>query len=546
MRGPARLGRSFMNSFVFQKMFPESEDTTEYRLFSTKHISTRSFAGARMLMVEPEGLTKLSEQAFFEASHLYRRSHLRMLSRIFEDPESSANDRFVAFELLKNAVIAAEMEFPICQDTGTATIIAQKGQLVFSGNRDEEALTQGVYNLWTSHNLRYSQNTPLSVYEEVNTKCNLPAQVEIYAVGGDEYRFLFIPKGGGSSNKTFLFQETKAILAPKPLSAFMHDKIALLGTQSCPPYHIVFVIGGTSPEMNLKTVKLALAGCLDGLPVAGSGGGHAIRVPELEEEVMKFSRQLGFGAQYGGKWLCLDALVIRLPRHGGSCPIGLGISCSAHRQIKAKINPEGIFLEALEANPSYYLPMQPPEDAAPEKVDLNRSMNEIRRCLSRFPVGTRLLLTGKLVVARDIAHARLKKQVDQGQELPDYFKEHIIYYAGPAKRPPGYAAGSFGPTTGSRMDVYVPEFQALGGSLVMLSKGNRTKKVTESCQTFGGFYLGAIGGVAAKVGKECITGMEVLEFPELGMEAIYRISVVDFPAFLIVDDKGNDFFQKCR
>jgi fumarate hydratase class I len=449
----------------------------------------------------------------------------------------------VALELLKNAVIAAEMVFPMCQDTGTAIIIGKKGQRVFSGDRDEEALTRGVFNAYTQGNLRYSQNAPLTMYEEVNTQCNLPAQVEIYAVGGDEYRLLFIAKGGGSANKTMLFQETKAVLSPKTLLEFMKGKMKTLGTAPCPPYHLAFVIGGTSAELTLKTVKLASAGYLDGLPPQGSMRGHAFRDLALEAELLKAARDIGLGAQFGGKWFCLETRVIRLPRHGASCPIGLGVSCSADRNVRAKINRKGIFIEALETDPAQYLPKVKLEAAQAVPVDLNRPMAEIRAQLSRYPVATPLLLSGKIVVARDIAHAKLNERLERGEGIPDYFKNHIIYYAGPAKTPKGHAAGSFGPTTAGRMDAYVPIFQAQGASLVMLAKGNRTRVVTDSCRTHGGFYLGSIGGTAARFGKECITGMEVIEYPELGMEAIYMITVKDFPAFIVVDDKGNDFFE---
>jgi fumarate hydratase, class I len=532
-----------MPEFSFQEMFPLAEDLTQYRKISSAHVSAVCCSGTEILQVEPDGLTLIAQQAFTDVAHLYRPSHLKLLSRIFEDPESSDNDRYVALELLKNAVIASEMVFPMCQDTGTAIVIAKKGQRVFSGDCDEEALAHGVFNAYTHGNLRYSQNAALNMYEEVNTKCNLPAQVEIYAVGGDEYRFLFIAKGGGSANKTLLFQETKAVLNPKALIEFMTHKMKLLGTAPCPPYHLAFVIGGTSAEQTLKTVKLASAGYLDGLPTKGGESGHAFRDMELEAALLKASREIGLGAQFGGKWFCLETRVIRLPRHGASCPIGLGVSCSADRNIKAKINRSGIFLEQLETDPANYLPNVQMEESKAVMVDLNRPMAEIRAQLSRYPVATPLLLTGQLIVARDIAHARLNERLQRGEGLPDYFMNHIIYYAGPAKTPPGYAAGSFGPTTAGRMDAYVPVFQAQGASLVTLAKGNRTQVVTDSCKTYGGFYLGSIGGAAARLGKECITAMELVEYPELGMEAIYRITVKDFPAFIIVDDKGNDFFQ---
>jgi fumarate hydratase class I len=532
-----------MAEFTFQEMFPLPEDATEYRLLGTDHVAAGTFDGAEILKVAPEGLTLLAEQAFTDVSHRFRPSHLKLLAQIFKDPESSVNDRYVALELLKNAVISAEMIFPMCQDTGTAIILGKKGQRVFSGDRDEEALSRGVFNAFTQGNLRYSQNAPLTMYAEQNTACNLPAQVEIYAAGGGEYKFVFIAKGGGSANKTFLFQETPAVLNPKTLPEFMRAKMKILGTAACPPYHLAFVIGGTSAELNLKTVKLASAGYLDGLPTQGGAGGHAFRDLALEAEALKISRDIGLGAQFGGKWFCLDARVIRLPRHGASCPIGLGVSCSADRNIKAKITRQGIFLEQLETDPARYLPEVKLEGAAAVPVDLNRPMAEIRAQLSRYPVATPLLLTGKIIVARDIAHAKLNERLQRGEGLPGYFKNHIIYYAGPAKTPPGYAAGSFGPTTAGRMDTYVPLFQAHGASLIMLAKGNRSQVVTYACRQHGGFYLGSIGGVAARFGKDCITGMEVLEFPELGMEAVYRITVRDFPAFIIVDDKGNDFFE---
>ncbi len=532
-----------MAEFRFQEMFPVGEDQTEYRLLSDDYVSAGTWDGLDMLKVAPAGLTLLAQEAFTEVSHLYRPSHLKLLAQIFVDPESSANDRYVALELLKNAVIAADRVFPMCQDTGTAVVIGKKGQRVFSGDSDEEAIARGVYNAYTRGNLRYSQNAPLSMYEEVNTQCNLPAQVEIHATGGDEYRFLFIAKGGGSANKTFLFQETKAVLNPKTLGEFMRSKMKTLGTAACPPYHLVFVIGGTSAEMTLKTVKLASAGYLDGLPTRGSETGHAFRDLEMEAEALQASRDIGLGAQFGGKWFCLETRVIRLPRHGASCPIGLGVSCSADRNVKAKVTRKGIWLEKLETDPAQYLPAVTLDGVQAIAVDLNRPMSEIRAQLSQYPVATPLLLTGQIVVARDIAHAKLNERLEAGQGLPAYFKNHIIYYAGPAKTPKGYAAGAFGPTTAGRMDSYVPIFQALGGSLVMLAKGNRSKVVTDACKQYGGFYLGSIGGTAARFGKDCITGMEILEFPELGMEAIYRITVTDFPAFIIVDDKGNDFFE---
>jgi fumarate hydratase class I len=533
-----------MVDFAHQEMFPLQDDPTEYRLITADHISLAVFEKTQILRVAPEGLTLLAEQALHDVSHFLRASHLKQLAAIFDDSDSSDNDKAVALELLKNAVIAAEGEFPMCQDTGTAIVIGKKGQNIWTGYSDEEALSKGIFNAYTNGNLRYSQNAPLTVYEEKNTGCNLPAQIELYAVPGDEYRFLFLAKGGGSANKTYLFQETKAVLTPQRLLDFMKDKMKSLGTAACPPYHLAFVIGGTSAELNLKTVKLATARYLDGLPTRGSQSGHAFRDLDLEAQVLKISQELGIGAQFGGKYFCLDARVIRLPRHGASCPIGMGVSCSADRNIKAKINTKGIFLEQLETNPVTYLPQVAVADSAAVRVDLNKPMDQILAQLKPYPVATPLLLSGKIVVARDIAHARIKERLDRGEPLPNYFKNHIIYYAGPAKTPPGYASGSFGPTTAGRMDPYVPIFQAQGGSMIMLAKGNRSRAVTESCQKYGGFYLGSIGGPAARLGKECITSVETVEYEELGMEAIFMITVKDFPAFIIVDDKGNDFFEQ--
>jgi fumarate hydratase class I len=532
-----------MAEFKYRDMFPGTEDTTEYRLLSADHVSTAAFDGVEVLKVSAEGLTFLAEEAFNDVSHLLRSSHLKQLAAILDDPESSANDRYVALEMLKNAVIAAEGIFPMCQDTGTAIIMGKKGQRVWTDGVDEAALSQGVFNAYTRGNLRYSQNAPLNMYEEKNTASNLPAQIELYATGGDAYRFLFIAKGGGSANKTYLYQETRAVLTPGNLTAFMKEKMKSLGTAACPPYHLAFVIGGTSAEFNLKTVKLATAKYLDDLPTQGSEAGHAFRDQELEDELLQISREMGIGAQFGGKYFCLDTRVIRLPRHGASCPIGLGVSCSADRNIKAKITREGIFIEKLEKDPARYLPQAEVSSAKAVPLDLDRPMEEIRQQLSQYPVATPLLLSGKIVVARDIAHAKIKTSLDSGHTLPDYFKNHIIYYAGPAKTPRGYPSGSFGPTTAGRMDPYVPILQARGGSLVMLAKGNRSKLVTNSCKSYGGFYLGSIGGPAARLGRDCITNVELIEYPELGMEAIYMITVKDFPAFIIVDDKGNDFFD---
>jgi fumarate hydratase class I len=492
--------------------------------------------------VAPEALTLLAEQAFTDVAHLLRASHLHKLRAIVDDSEASGNDKLVAMEMLRNAVIAAQGEFPMCQDTGTAIVMGRKGQQLWTGFADEEALARGVFNAYTRNNLRYSQNAPLTMYEEQNTGCNLPAQIELYAAEGEAYQFLFIAKGGGSANKTYLYQETKAVLSPETLSAFLVAKMKTLGTAACPPYHLAFVIGGTSAEFNLKTVKLASAGYLDALPTEGNAGGRGFRDKALEDELLQQSRTLGIGAQFGGRHFCLDVRVIRLPRHGASCPIGMGVSCSADRNIKGKITAEGIFLEKLETAPSRYLPSEVPPVREAVAIDLNQPMEQIRARLSGYPVATPLLLSGPIVVARDIAHAKLKERLDQGEDLPDYFKEHIIYYAGPAKTPAGYASGSFGPTTAARMDPYVPAFQKKGASLVMLAKGNRSRLVIDACRRNGGFYLGSIGGPAARLGKECITQVETLAYPELGMEAIYRITVKDFPAFILIDDKGNDFF----
>jgi len=530
--------------FIYQDPYPLGEDKTEYRLVSSEFVTTENFDGQDIIKVKPEGLTFLAETAFRDVSHLLRRSHLEQWADMLQDPEASDNDRYVALEMIKNAVISAEMEFPMCQDTGTAIIMGKKGQQVWTGASDEEALSKGVFNAYTRLNLRYSQNAPLTMYEEVNTQCNLPAQIELYAVQGDAYHFLFIAKGGGSANKTFLFQETKAVLNPDTLVEFMAQKMKGLGTAACPPYHLAFVVGGTSAEVNLKTVKLASTGYLDELPETGNEKGRAFRDRDMEKALLKKAREMGLGAQFGGKYFCLDTRVIRLPRHGASCPIGLGVSCSAHRNIKGKITAKGIFIEQLEADPSKFLPQPEGADDDALEIDLERPMDEIRASLSKYPVATRLRLTGKLVVARDIAHAKLKERLDRGEDLPSYFKDHIIYYAGPAKTPPGYACGSLGPTTAGRMDAYVDLFQDLGGSMIMLAKGNRSKAVTDACKKHGGFYLGSIGGVAARFGKECITHIETLEYPELGMEAIYLITVKDFPAFIIVDDKGNDFYEQ--
>jgi fumarate hydratase class I len=531
-----------MIDFAYQEMFPRGKDTAVYRKLTADHLSGAQFDGVEMVRVNPEGLTLLAEQAFIDVAHLLRPSHLKLLAKILDDPQASDNDRYVALEMIKNAVIAADGVFPMCQDTGTAIVIGKKGQQIYTGGGDEEALSRGVFNAYTQNNLRYSQNAPLSMYEEKNTGCNLPAQIDLYAAAGDAYKFLFIAKGGGSANKTYLFQETKAVLTPEKLVDFLTAKMKTLGTAACPPYHLAVVVGGTSAEANLKTVKLATAGYLDNLPVKGSERGHAFRDLQLEDRLLQISRQLEIGAQFGGRYFCHDVRVVRLPRHGASCPIGIGVSCSADRNVTAKITREGIFLEQLETDPAKYLPQPAQTEAPAVRIDLNRPMGDIRAELSRHPVATRLLLTGSIIVARDIAHAKLQQRLDRGEGLPAYVKDHPIYYAGPAKTPPGYPSGSFGPTTAGRMDAYVPAFQQQGASLVMLAKGNRSQLVTDACKKYGGFYLGSIGGPAARLGRDCITSVELIEYPELGMEAIYRITVKDFPAFIIVDDKGNDFF----
>jgi fumarate hydratase class I len=534
-----------MKEFRYTDPYPLSTDETRYRLLSSDYITPGEFDGRVMLKVAPQALTLLAAEAIKDVSHLYRTSHLQQLRTILDDPEATANDRFVATELLKNANISAGMVLPGCQDTGTAIVMAKKGQQVWSEG-DREALSRGIFQTYAEDNLRYSQIAPLTMYEETNTGTNLPAQIDIEAVDGDSYKFLFITKGGGSANKTFLFQETKALLNPNSLMAFLRDKLPLLGTAACPPYHLAIVIGGTSAEANLKMVKLASARYLDTLPDSGNEYGQAFRDRELESKVLELTRELGIGAQFGGKYFAHDVRIIRLPRHGASCPVGIGVSCSADRNILGKIDRDGIWLEELERDPAKYLPEAGSEELSNEvvRIDLNRPMDEIRAELSRYPTTTRLLLSGPIIVARDIAHAKLKERLDRGEELPDYFKEHIVYYAGPAKTPEGYASGSFGPTTAGRMDSYVELFQQHGGSMVMLAKGNRSRQVTESCKKHGGFYLGSIGGAAAILAEQSITRSEVIDYPELGMEAVYRIEVKEFPAFIIVDDKGNDFFSQ--
>ncbi len=535
-----------MADFHYADPIPLGKDDTEYRLLSKDFIELTEFEGKPILKLAPEALTLLADVAIKEVSHLYRKSHLQQLRAILDDPEASANDRFVALELLKNANIAAGMILPGCQDTGTAIVMAKKGQQVWTGFNDREALSHGIFRAYAEDNLRYSQIAPLTMYEEKNTGTNLPAQIDIEAVEGEAYKFLFITKGGGSANKTFLFQETKALLNPESLMHFLREKLPLLGTAACPPYHLAIVIGGTSAEANLKVVKLASARYLDTLPEQGNEYGQAFRDRKLEQQVLELTRTLGIGAQFGGKYFAHDVRIIRLPRHGASCPVGIGVSCSADRNILGRIDREGIWLEQLEHDPASYLPETKEEQLSGEvvRIDLNRPMDEILAELSRYPIKTRLLLNGPIIVARDIAHAKLKERLDRGEGLPEYFKNHIVYYAGPAKTPEGYASGSFGPTTAGRMDSYVELFQHHGGSMVMLAKGNRSRQVTEACKNHGGFYLGSIGGAAAILAESSITKSEVIDYPELGMEAVYRIEVKDFPAFIIVDDKGNDFFSE--
>jgi fumarate hydratase class I len=529
-------------------MFPLGESQTPWKKLAIAGVSQLQCDGRSVLRIAPEALSELAFQAFHEVSHLLRPGHLAQLRAILDDPEASSNDRFVALEFLKNASISGAGVLPMCQDTGTAIVFAKKGQRVWVEGDEEEALAYGVHRTYTETNLRYSQMAPLSMFEEVNTGNNLPVQFDILATPGDhhadEFHFQFIAKGGGSANKSFLFQETRAILEPAKLLAYLETKIKTLGTSACPPYHLAIVIGGTSAEMTLKTVKLASTRWLDTLPTHGSKAGHAFRDLEMERQVLALTRTIGIGAQFGGKYFCHDVRVIRLPRHGASLPVGIGVSCSADRQILAKITPEGVFLEQLETDPAKYLPEVTDDSLGGEVVaiDLNQPMAAIRAELSRHPIKTRLALTGTMVVARDIAHAKLKERLDAGEELPDYFKNHPIYYAGPAKTPAGMATGSFGPTTAGRMDSYVAEFQKAGGSLVMLAKGNRSPAVREACKTYGGFYLGSIGGVGATLAQNAIRHVEVLEYAELGMEAVWRIEVENFPAFIVIDDKGGDFF----
>ena len=534
-----------MPAFAYQELLPIGHhDDTPYKQLTTDFVSTFSAAGKNFLQVEPEALTLLTRTAMRDIAHLLRPGHLQQLRNIIDDPEASPNDHFVALELLKNANIAAGGVLPGCQDTGTAIVMGKRGQYVITNGRDEEAISRGIFDTYTTTNLRYSQVAPLDMFEEKNTGTNLPAQIELYATDGDEYHFLFMAKGGGSANKSLLFQETKALLNPKSLAAFLDQKLRSLGTAACPPYHLAVVIGGTSAEHTLKVAKLASARYLDHLPTKGSPSGHAYRDVEWEQKVLEISRATGIGAQFGGKYFCHDARVIRLPRHGASCPVAVAVSCSADRQALGKITRDGVFLEQLETDPAKYLPEVTPGDLEGEvvKIDLNMPMSEIRATLSRYPIRTRLSLSGPMIVARDIAHAKLKERIDRGEGLPQYMKDHCVYYAGPAKTPEGYASGSFGPTTAGRMDSYVDLFQSHGGSMVMLAKGNRSQQVTDACQKYGGFYLGSIGGPAARLAKDCIKSVIVHEYAELGMEAVWKIDVVDFPAFIVVDDKGNDFF----
>jgi fumarate hydratase class I len=535
-----------MPDFVFSEIFPLGPDNTEYRLLSKDGVSEVETPLGTFLKVTPEAITLLTQTAMRDIAHLLRTDHLQQLSNILSDPEASANDRFVALDLLKNAGIAAGGVLPMCQDTGTAIVKGKKGQFVMTGGGDEEAIARGVFNTYQTSNLRYSQMAPITMYEEKNTGNNLPAEIKIASVDGDSYKFLFMAKGGGSANKSYLFQETKALLNEKALLPWVFEKMITLGTAACPPYHLAIVIGGTSAEQAVETAKLASAHYLDSLPTQGSELGHAFRDLDLEQKVLKLSQETGIGAQFGGKYFCHDVRIVRLPRHGASCPVSFAVSCSADRQVLGKITRDGIFLEALETDPARFLPEVTHEDLSEEVVhiDLTQPMDQIRATLSKYPVKTRVMLTGPMVVARDIAHAKLKERVDAGNGLPQYMKDHCVYYAGPAKTPTGMASGSFGPTTAGRMDSYVAEFQAAGGSFVMLAKGNRSRQVTDACHTYGGFYLGSIGGPAARLAQDCITKVEVLEYAELGMEAVWKIEVQDFPAFIVVDDKGNDFFDQ--
>ena len=533
-------------AFDYHPIFPLGEDSTIYKKLSDQHVSLDEFDGKPILKIDPEALTLLSKQAFADISHLLRSSHLQQLAKILDDPEASDNDRFVAYDLLKNANIAAGGILPMCQDTGTAIVMGKKGQNVWTGSSDEAAISRGIFETFQERNLRYSQVSPLSMYEETNSKNNLPAQIELYADEGESYKFLFIAKGGGSANKSFLFQGTPSLLTPERLIGFLDEKIRTLGTSACPPYHLSIAIGGTSAELNLKTVKLASCRYLDNLPTQGNDKGNAYRDISMEEQILEMTQNMGIGAQFGGKYFCHDVRVIRLPRHGASLPIGLGVSCSADRQILGKITKDGVFLEQLETNPAQYLPDISDDDLAGEviDIDLNKPMKEILVTLTKYPIKTRLSLKGTIIVARDSAHNRLREQLEKTGDLPQYFKDHPIYYAGPAKTPDGYASGSFGPTTAGRMDSFVDQFQAAGGSMIMLAKGNRSDMVIDACKKHGGFYLGSIGGPAARLSLDCIKKVECIEFEDLGMEAIWRIEVENFPAFIVTDDKGHDFFKE--
>jgi fumarate hydratase class I len=546
VRDPRSPWLGSMTERTYQELLPLGPDTTPYRVVTRDYISTFEAKGRTFLEIEPEALTLLTSEAMRDIAHLLRPGHLAQLRKIYDDPESSPNDRFVSLELLKNANIAAGFVLPSCQDTGTAIVMGKKGQNVLTRGGDEAAIAAGIRDVYLKSNLRYSQLAPLDMYREQNTGDNLPAQIEIFATDGDAYKFLFMAKGGGSANKSYLYQETKALLNPSSLMSFLKDKLEKLGTAACPPYHLAIVVGGTSAEYSLKVAKLASARYLDALPTQGSKSGHGFRDLELEAAVLKLSEQSGIGAQFGGKYFCHDVRVVRLPRHGASCPVAIAVSCSADRQALGKITRDGVYLEELERDPAHYLPDVGHDSLRSDvvKLDLNQPMSELRAVLSRHPIRTRLSLTGPMIVARDIAHAKLKERLDAGEGLPEYLKNHMIYYAGPAKTPDGYASGSFGPTTAGRMDAYVDLFQSHGGSLVMLAKGNRSKAVTTACRKHGGFYLGSIGGPAARLGKDCIRKVEVLEYPELGMEAVWRIEVEDFPAFIVVDDKGHDFFEE--
>ncbi len=535
-----------MPEFSYTDLLPAGPDTTEYRLLTADGISTGAAFGREFLQIVPDVLTLLAETAMRDIAHLLRPAHLRQLRSILDDPEASGNDRFVASDLLQNACIAAGGVLPMCQDTGTAIVMGKRGQQVLTDGRDEEHIARGVFDAYTKLNLRYSQLAPLTMWDERNTGSNLPAQIELYATGGAEYKFLFMAKGGGSANKSYLYQETKAVLSPPAMLQFLEEKIRSLGTAACPPYHLAIVVGGTSAEYALKTAKYASAKYLDTLPAQGSATGHGFRDLELEQRVLEITRRSGIGAQFGGKYFCHDVRVIRLPRHGASCPVAIAVSCSADRQALGKITSEGVFLEQLETDPAQYLPDTSSEELDNEavRIDLSRPMSEIRAELSQYPIRTRLALSGPMVVARDIAHAKIAERLAAGEPMPGYLRDHAVYYAGPAKTPEGYASGSFGPTTAGRMDSYVDQFQKAGGSLVMVAKGNRSAAVTAACKKHGGFYLGSVGGAAARLARDCITRVDVLEYPELGMEAVWKIEVRDFPAFIVVDDKGNDFFAE--